>query len=259
MTVAQDRRVLTKAEATTLASAVYDSLISELEDLTEEEWQAPTACAPWTVGDMVRHLVGAGRCYSSFPRMMRVVAWAQRHRREFDGNDLDAMNHRQVEQHRHLSPAQLLDTLRREKGHYVSKRMSRPRFTNNLPLKTSATGSTPPGTPADLRFGELMRVVLSRDVLVHRLDINLAVGRSEVYRGPHDARLIEDVVLEWFDRHGHPVTLDLGGPAGGVFVQGEGGPELSMTSERFIAILSGRARTPTDSPGAGLFDTRLWF
>lgn len=55
------------------------SLADQLEDLTDDEWAAPSLCAGWTVHDVVAHLTMSTR--TSVPR----VAWAVlRARGDFD-------------------------------------------------------------------------------------------------------------------------------------------------------------------------------
>ncbi len=57
--VEQLPRIQRGAEAWQLATAVNDALLALLEQLDPEEWDAPTVCAPWTVADMVGHVIGA--------------------------------------------------------------------------------------------------------------------------------------------------------------------------------------------------------
>ena len=56
----------------------------------------------------------------------------------------------------------------------------------------------------------------------------------------HDGRIVADVVADWARRHGQPFTLRLDGPAGGVFVTGEDGPEIRLDAVEFCRILSRR-------------------
>ena len=47
---------VTAGDAITANGAQRARLLATLQDLTEEQWQAPSRCADWTVQDVVRHL-----------------------------------------------------------------------------------------------------------------------------------------------------------------------------------------------------------
>jgi hypothetical protein len=47
-------------------------------------------------------------------------------------------------------------------------------------------------------------------------------------------------VAEWARRHGQPFTLELTGPAGGVFTQGSDGESISLDAIELCRIFSGR-------------------
>lgn len=55
-----------------------------------------------------------------------------------------------------------------------------------------------------------------------------------------NARIVADVVAEWTRRHGQPCTLILDGPAGGIYRNGEGGPQLQCDAVQFCRAVSGR-------------------
>jgi hypothetical protein len=61
------------------------------------------------------------------------------------------------------------------------------------------------------------------------------------------------VVGEWTRRHNQPFRLALTGPAGGLFEQGRGGPELMMDAVEFCRVVSGRGS------GAGLLEQPVPF
>lgn len=240
-------------DAAELAGAVYRSLLSELRALDASDWQRPTECAPWTVSDMVGHLIGAARANASVIEMVRQQAWGRRHRGDFEGNTLDATNALQIRDHAGLSPAERVERLAELAPAAVRGRMRTPRPLRGLPLPLDDGGSTPDGMPASLSLGHLMDVVYTRDVWLHRIDIARAVGRDVPLDPAVDGRVVADVVREWAGRHGQPFRLELTGPAGGRFVAGADGPELRHDAVEFCRALSGRA------PADGLLTWRVLF
>ena len=80
---------------------------------------------------------------------------------------------------------------------------------------------------------------LTRDPFMHRLDIHAATGLPPHVTAEHEGRLVDDIVLEWAQRHGHPYALELTGPAGGAWGTG-GGERLSLDALEFCRLVSGR-------------------
>lgn len=121
----------------------------------------------------------------------------------------------------------------------------------SIPLASG--GSSPEGTPGNVAVGELLDVVLTRDVWLHRIDICRAAGRPPEPDAAFDGRVVADVVAYWAARHGRPAQLHLGGPAGGHHAQGAAGPVLDLDAVEFCRVLSGRA------DAAGLLRTSVLF
>jgi uncharacterized protein (TIGR03083 family) len=247
-------RIERGAEAESLGSAMYARLFVELESLDTEQWNLVTVCEPWTVADMARHLLGAARGHASLAAMARQAVYGRRHRAWFGGNDMDAMNALQVADHADLDPARIISELRLVAPRAVAKRMNRPGLIRRMRLPMSAGGSTAAGMPASLTLGELFKVILTRDVLMHRIDIARATGRTVQMDAASEGRLIEDVAVEWADRHGQAFTLTLTGPAGGRYKSGAGGAEIELDAADFCWILSGRGEAPHP-----LLETRVLF
>lgn len=247
------RRIELGPEARELAMAMYDRLLAELGELSAADWEAVTVCAPWTVADVVRHMVGAARGHASLRESARQVWVARRTRGDHGGNDMDAMNSLQVADHHDLEPSELVRRLYELAPAAVSKRMSAPRILRRIRIPNSPGGSTAAGMPPSLTLGHLWTVILTRDVFVHRLDIARATGR-EVRVDQMEGRLIADVVAEWAGRHGRPFRLELTGPAGGRYAGGTDGPDLRLDALDFCWILSGRGEA-TDP----LLETRVLF
>lgn len=240
-------------DAREVALAVYDRLFALLEQLEPEDWSAATDCGEWDVADVVRHLVGAARANASVREVVRQQVWATRHKKAFDGNDLDAMNALQVRDHAALAPSELLETLRRLAPAAVRGRMRFPRPLRRVRGPVAPGGSTAAGMPTSLTLGHLMEVIYTRDLWMHRVDIARATGRELEVDAECDGRIVEDVVAEWARYHGQPFHLVLNGAAGGEFTQGDGGPTLEHDAVEFCRILSGRA------PAEGLLAHRVLF
>lgn len=246
-------------EAWRLALAAYDQLIALLEDLEPDEWQAVTVCAPWTVADMVGHVIGSAKGQASFLEMMRTQVWALRHKDEYGGQPLDAWTGLHVREHAGLNPRERIETLRRLAPRAVRGRAKVPGILGSIPLPVEDAGSMPDGVPQRLTTGHLYTVVLTRDTWLHRIDIVRAVDREPRLDPDVDGRIIEDVVAEWARRHGRPFHLTLTGPAGGTYVQGEGGPRIELDAVDLAWILSGRGEPGPESPGADLLRVRVLF
>ena len=239
-------------DARETALAVYDALLTLLGELEPDEWRARTECPAWDVADMVGHLIGAARANTSVRETIRQQVWATRHKREFDGNDLDAMNALQVRTHESLSPAERVETLRALAPRAVAGRMRFPRPLRRVRVPLAPSGSTAEGMPASLSLGHLNEVIYTRDAWLHRVDIARATGRPLPLNAV-DSRIVEDVVREWTLTHCQPFSLTLTGSAGGTFEHGEGGASLQLDAIEFCRILSGRAT------GDGLLGHRVLF
>jgi uncharacterized protein (TIGR03083 family) len=234
-------RITRDGDAQRLATAAYDQLLALLDELSVEEWEAPTECPGWTVADMVGHLIGVAKSYASVRELIRQQVWGFRHRPEFDGNSLDAVNALQIEDHRTLVPAERVAALRAAAGPSVRGRMRIPAAFRRISGSVDPGGSTATGMPARDTLGHLVDVIITRDVWMHRVDIARATGRDLPVAPGTDGAIVADVVAEWAGRHGQPFELTLTGSAGGAFVQGERGERLELDAVEFCRVLSGRA------------------
>lgn len=239
-------------DAREVALAAYDQLLGLLRRLEPEHWDAPTDCDAWHVADMVRHLAGAAKACASVPELVRQQVWGALHAGEYDGNALDAVNDLQVQDHAHLSPGQLVATLRQRAPRAVAGRLRIPGPVRRVDVTLADSGSSV-GMPPTLNLGHLMDVVYTRDVWLHGIDVERATGVVVDRGGQPDARIVEDVVAAWAARHGRPFELVLTGPAGGRFRQGTGGDRLELDAIEFVRTISGRVR------GDGLLATMIWF
>lgn len=253
-----NERITPGPEADRLALEAYDVIIAELGSLSPDEWYAPTECTPWTVHDMVAHLVGAAKGHASVRHMMRQAMYGRRHKHQFQGSDLDAMNQLQIDDHHQLSPNALISELRRLAPKAVAGRARLARRMGPVTIKLSQSGSSYAGMPDQVSLRELATVVLTRDVWMHRLDIARAVGGEPTMTDSLDGRLITDLVSEWSQRHGKPVLLTLRGPVGGTFVVGDDGEGLQLDALDFVRVLAGRAPAG-DVPTSELLQTKALF
>jgi uncharacterized protein (TIGR03083 family) len=240
-------------DAARLAAATYRRLFALLDRLAPGDWSRPTDCEGWDVDDVVAHLLGAAEGHASLREFARQGLHGLRHAGEFGGSALDAMNDGQVRDHAHLEPGEKVAALRRVAPRAVRRRTTLPRPLRRLPVPTPAAGSMPGGLPTRIDLGYLNDVVLTRDVLMHRIDIGRAVGLDPDLDGAEDRRTVADVVAEWARRHGRPVRLHLTGAAGGRYEQGRGGDEVELDAAEFCRTVSGRAR------GTGLLATPVMF
>lgn len=246
-------------EAASVATGAYEALLTDLEALSPDDWDAMTVCAPWTVADMVRHLVGAAKSNASMLETARQQLYGALHKSDFGGNALDATNDLQVSDHHDLDAAELTEALREVYPRAVRGRMRTPGLMRRISVSIAAGGSTADGMPTKLNIGDLMRVVYTRDIWLHRIDIARAVGREPSLDAGVDGRLISDVVKEWSDRHGQPFDLTLTGPAGGRYLRAGGGPTIALDAIEFAWILSGRGPVDTNLAGADMLSYRVVF
>lgn len=253
ITIDTIRRITRDGDAEQLATAAYDPLLALLDELSVEEWDAPTECPGWTVADMVGHLIGAAESYASVREQIRQQVWGFRHRREFDDNPLDAINALQIEDHRRLAPGERVAALRAAVAPSVRGRMRIPAAFRRISGSIAPGGSTAAGMPERDSLGHLVDVIITRDVWMHRVDIARATGRDLPLDAGTDGVIVADVVAEWAGRHGQPFELTLTGLAGGAFAQGDGGERLELDAVEFCRVLSGRAE------GDGLLGVRVLF
>ncbi len=252
-------RITSAEEAERLGLAVFEALLADLRSLEPGDWEAVTVCAPWTVTDMVRHMLGAAKGNASMREMARQQIYGARHKKEHSGNALDAANALQVADHEDLGPDELVVALEDVYAKSVRTRAGKGKIYNRISVPIDAGGSTADGMPARLNMAELFKVIYTRDVWLHRVDIARALGRELILDPTVDRRIIEDIVKEWSDRHTKPFDLHLTGPAGGRYQRDGSGPAIELDAVDFCWILSGRGTADPVAPGAALLGYRVLF
>jgi uncharacterized protein (TIGR03083 family) len=244
----EDVPPIDRAEAATLATQENDRTVELLASLGPDDWSRPTDCTGWTVRDLAGHLVGAMEGFSSYGRLVRMLA---RSGREARGgvSFVDAMTAIQVRDRASSSTDELVA---RARAAAPASARFRTRFPAAL-RKATTKQELLDGTTERWTLAYLLDTILTRDTWMHRVDLCRAIDRPVELTAEHDGRIVADVVAEWARRHGRPFTLDLDGPAGGTYVQGEGGDHLRLDAVELCRTLSGRA------PGDGLLTQEVPF
>jgi uncharacterized protein (TIGR03083 family) len=221
---------------------MYDLVSS----LSEDDWAQPTDCPAWDVRAMTGHVLGSMEGFSSFGSFVHIMRAASK--AAGDGPLVDAMTAVQVRERAGLDRVELLERLR-VAGPKASRWRSKvPNPFRRAPLKQEVNGVT-----ETWRMGYLLDIILTRDTWMHRVDITRATGRELILTADHDGRIVADAVAEWARRHGRPFTLTLTGAAGGTFVSGSGGDELTVDAVELCRTFSGRGT------GRGLLATEVPF
>lgn len=232
-----------RAEAPGLAAEEYRRLATLADLLAPDDWARPTECPGWSVRDVLAHVAGsmAGTALREGARQRREAGQRSRSSsRPF----LDEMNQLQIEERSDLPDGAVARELEERIQSAVKARRRVPTLLRRAPIPTSSDR---------LVLGELLDVILTRDVWMHRVDLCRATDRPFRLTPEHDGRLVADVVRDWADRHGQPFTLCLTGMAGGTFGRAGDGPVLELDAVEFCRTLSGR------SPGDGLLTTAVVF
>jgi uncharacterized protein (TIGR03083 family) len=233
-TAAEVFPLLSHDQAMELAATEYDRLLALADALTNEDWSKLTECAPWTVQDMLGHLIGMFELLSDPTEMRRQITAAGEVAATVGGLRIDALTDLQVREHAHLSPNQVREALRQTAPLALAARRATTPERRSLPYDPAMPGE------GVWSLGYLFDTIHTRDPWMHRIDICRAIGREPHLTAAHDGRIIADVVADWSQRHGQPVTLDLSGPAGDHYLFGAGGPQLHLDAIDFCRIVSGR-------------------
>ena len=227
-----------------LAAKEYERVADLFDQLTPEQWAAETDCPGWDVRAMAGHMLGMMQMAASFPELTRQQAASVRRARRGGGLLIDALTALQVEKNAALAPFAIAPEVRRLAPRAVMGRRRPPALVRDRAMKEETYGWW--------TFGYVLDVILTRDPFMHRIDITRATGVPMRATAEHEGVLVDDVVREWADRHGSPYTLELGGPAGGRWQEGQG-ERLSMDAFDFCRAVSGRA------PATGLLTAQVPF
>ncbi len=218
-------------------TAVENRKFGELmKSLSPTQWSAPTECALWDVRAMAAHLVGSAASQASPLEFARQKRGSKPICKELDSPFWwDGMNELQVRERASLTTEQLIAEWAAVSAKALKSRTKMPRPIASLKLLKlpAPVGRQPLSYLFDIGF--------TRDVWAHRIDIAHAIDVEPDHDAAHDGRILADIVAEWAVTHGEPFTLVLSGPAGGTFVQGDGGEEVHVSAVDFVRTLSERA------------------
>lgn len=237
-----------RAEVETLARTEYARAAGQLRSLTPDDWSKPTDCPLWDVRAMAGHSTGMLATFTGYRSVIGEVRAATKAAKRAGGPLVDALTAKQVADHAGLSTTELIAKIDRVGPQAARWRASRSALFRRIPM-TEEVG----GEKETWRMGYLLDIILTRDPWMHRADIAQATGHPMELTADHDGRIVADVVAEWARRHGKPFMLTLTGPAGGTYVAGEGGGEITIDAVEFCRILSGRAT------GSGLLTQEVPF
>jgi uncharacterized protein (TIGR03083 family) len=228
----QDIPKLRHDEAMRLARTDRDKLVAELKALDTQDWTKPTDCDRWNVKDVIAHLIGMCNDLQTVRKLMAAQKAGKSVAKEEGLKAFDGWTELQVRTSRHLSPADTISTYEE-----ASERLLRRRDTANALLRQVRMPQPPFGLWS---VGYMMDDILTRDTWMHRADIAKATGKPMNLTADHDGRFVANIVAELAKRWKKPFTLELTGPAGGSYVNGEGGQTFSLDAVDFCRILSGR-------------------
>jgi uncharacterized protein (TIGR03083 family) len=238
---------LARPETSALAATENQRVLELLRSLGDDDWSRPTDCPAWDVRALAGHVLGGMEAFASLGEFVHQMRSGRK--AAGDRPFIDGMTEVQVRDRAGLTREQLLGRLA-EVGRRAARGRGRvPGLLRRLPLKQELPGGTKETWP----MGYLLDVILTRDTWMHRVDIARATSRPLVLSPDHDGRIVADVAAEWARRHGQPFTLHLEGAAGGSFISGTGGEEITIDAVEFCRILSGRAT------GAGLLTQEVPF
>jgi uncharacterized protein (TIGR03083 family) len=220
-----------------LAATEYHRVVSLLETLTREMWSATTDCPGWSVRDMAGHMLGMAQMVATMPELLRQQFASQRRAKRDGGTPLDALTAHQVDKLARLTSGEVVDAMRQVGPKAAKARRRAPGFVRALTMP----GQQDVGDQQEAwTLGYLLDVILTRDPFMHRVDITRAIGAPMQAEPAHEGVIVNDIVLEWADRHGAPYELVLTGSAGGRWSRG-GGERVELDAFEFCRVVSGRS------------------
>ncbi|GAA3195629.1 maleylpyruvate isomerase family mycothiol-dependent enzyme [Dactylosporangium siamense] len=232
-----------------LATDEYARCSELLTRLDPHHWSAPTVNTGWDVRDTAGHMLGMVQMMSSLPQLLNQMSTSTRQAKKAKAPvSIDFLTALQVRRNAGLTPAELIGAWQRLAPKAVRGRGRMPGFLRGRAMPEAQLVG---GQLERWTFAYLMDVILTRDPFMHRLDICAATGLDPRPTAEHDGRIVDDAVQEWAGRHGQPYSLELTGPAGGVW--GAGTDRITMDALDFCRIISGRGEA------AGLLTTSVPF
>lgn len=243
-TTASTMAGLTRADMPAIARAEYARMSSLLRSLDASDWSTPTDCEDWDVRALVAHLVGTVES-STLREQMRIARAGAKVAKQRGRPQVDGINAVQVRERDGIAPADLVSRLDAGAPAFIMFRSHVPSLLRRVRIPTPLSRK--------ISVGQLVDVIYTRDLWIHRVDICTATHREIELTRDHDGRIVADVVAEWAHTHGRPFRLELEGPPGGTFAVGDIGETLRLDAVEFCRIVSGRVH------GDGLLATQVVF
>ncbi len=230
----------TLAEARATAEAEWRAMDALLRGLEPGGWSRPTACEPWSVADVVRHVIGQ---YDGAARPWAMLRRIREARRSWpDLGVLDGQNSVQVAEYADRTPEELL-----ELHAHLAPRAVRALARIPSPVRRTRLSRVFPEAreqPED-SVDFLVRVLASRDAWVHRLDVADAT-RTPVVAADHDTAQVRQVVRDlgatWVGRQ---VRLELRGAGVGHWTIGAGEPRALLSADGLDLVRQLAGRPPS--------------
>jgi uncharacterized protein (TIGR03083 family) len=219
-----------------LAATEYSRCTDLMARLEPQQWSATTVNTGWDVRDTAGHMLGMVQMMSSLRQFIGQMSTSIRQARKAKAPvSVDFLTALQVRRNADLTTAELVQRWRELAPKAIRGRQRLPRLLHG---RTMPEAQLVGGHLERWTFGYLVDVILTRDPFMHRLDICAATGLDPRATAEHDGLLVDDIVHEWAQRHGQPCTLELTGPAGGVW--GSGGERITLDAMDFCRKISGR-------------------
>lgn len=225
------------AEATGLARHQYERLAAQFASVDAAGWSSETDCTGWTVRDLGGHVVGAMRAAASVRENVSQLRASRKRSKRSGAPLVDELTAVQIERTADLSATDLVAEMQTSVERAVTGRRRTPAMIRRFATTTVEV----PGITETWTVGYLVDTILTRDTLMHRIDLARAVDHPLVLDADPDRRVIADIAREWTVRHSAPVRLTLTGEAGLDLVAGDGGEHLTLDAVDFCRIVSGRA------------------
>ena len=222
-------------EAMRLQRAELERSLTLLQSLDRDDWTKQTECPDWDVRRMYLHVLGACEGGASVIENTKQLAKAARHRRRHGGPLEAAISGVQVREREELTPAQLVERFAAIIPKVVKGR-------GRLPALLRNKAKIPVDGPVIEKWtlGYLVDTIYLRDLWMHRIDATRATGKPLELTAEHDGRIVADVVEEWATRHGKSYALELTGPAGGRWSEGDDAEQIELDAVEFCRTLAGR-------------------
>ena len=246
--------MIERPAAMRLAQTEYQRVTDAVDALQPEDWTRPTDCTEWNVRQLVAHIIGQVKLFSTPLELARQMR-AAKARQQPGQASIDALTAFQVDERQHLGPEELRAELHRVCPRGARGRRRVPGFVRR---RRGPGAEVVNGVLETWSLGYVTDVILTRDAWMHRLDLARATGQDPMLTADHDGVIVADVVAEWARRHGQPYRLELTGPAGGTWSSGTGGEPIVMDAADFCRLLSGRPGPDGGQPW-GLLTTQVPF